>query len=461
MAQRPQTSPRLSEVQRRIGFTVLMLLVYRLGVVVPTPGVDKEALAAFFEGAQGTILSLFNLFSGGALEQFSILALGIMPYITASIVFQLLVKVFKPLEEIQKEGELGRRRITQYTRYATIGLCIVQAAVMARGLESLTDPLGRPIVTNPGWGFRAISVVTLTSGTALLMWIGEKITERGIGNGISLIIFAGIVARVPAAISNTYRSVDSGELQPFMLFLLGIFMVGVLIFIIWMERAHRRIPVQYPQRMQGRRMVQGQQSYLPLRLNTAGVIPPIFASSLMFFIPTLAQMTQGMGEAPANAGFLVDAYYSLAHMLNRVASYFQPGGGYYVYEIIYGAMIVLFAYFYTAITFDPFDVADNLRRNGGFVPGIRPGNRTAEYIDRILTRLTFLGAVYLVAVCLLPSLLSTEMGVPFYFGGTGLLIVVGVALDTARQVETLMISRSYEGFFGEGRSLRGASRRGV
>ena len=448
----------MSEVQRRIGFTVLMLLVYRLGVVVPTPGVNKDALAAFFEGAQGTILSMFNLFSGGALEQFSIFALGIMPYITASIVFQLLVKVFPTLGEIQKEGELGRRRITQYTRYSTIALCIVQAAVMARGLESLTDPLGRPIVTNPGWGFRAISIVTLTSGTALLMWIGEKITERGIGNGISLIIFAGIVGSVPAALSNTYSALDAGELQPFTLFLLGIMMLGVLVFIIWMERAHRRIPVQYPQRMQGRRMVQGQQSYLPLRLNTSGVIPPIFASSLMFFIPTIAQMTQGIGEAPEQASGFTQLLYAAAHMLNRISAYFQPGGGYFVYEIVYGTLIVLFAYFYTAITFDPIDVADNLRRNGGFVPGIRPGHRTAEYIDRILTRLTFIGAVYLVGVCLLPSILATEAGVPFYFGGTGLLIVVGVALDTARQIETHMISRSYEGFFGEGRALRGGRR---
>lgn len=439
--------------------TILLLLVYRLGVVVPTPGVDKEALRAFFEASEGTIVSLFNLFSGGALEQFSIFALGIMPYITASIVFQLLVKAFKPLEEIQKEGELGRRRITQYTRYLTIGLCVVQAAVLARGLESLTDPLGRPLVLDAGWGFRLLTILTLTAGTAFLMWIGERITERGIGNGISLIIFASIVAAVPSAISNTYAALTAGELQAFTFFLLLGLMLAVLIFIVWIERAHRRIPVQYPQRTVGRRVYQGQQTFLPLKLNTAGVIPPIFASSLMFFFPTLAQVTQGMERPGDGAPFSETLWYQIANAINNMAAYMQPGGGYFAYEIVFGVLIVLFAYFYTAITYDPADVADNLKKNGGFVPGIRPGQRTAEYIDRILNRLTFLGSIYLVLICVLPSILSTQFGVPFYFGGTGLLIVVGVALDTAQQMETHMLQRSYEGFFGQGRSLRGPRRR--
>ncbi|MEW6778050.1 MAG: preprotein translocase subunit SecY, partial [Bdellovibrionota bacterium] len=335
----------------------------------------------------------------------------------------------------------------------------VQSVVMASGLESLTDPLGRPLVVHPGWGFRVTTAITLTTGTAFLMWLGERITERGIGNGISLIIFAGIAARVPAALTNTYSAVESGEIQPFSLFLVGGFMIVVLFFIVWFERAHRRIPIQYPQRVMGRRLVQGQSSFLPLRLNTSGVIPPIFASSLLFFIPTIAQFTQEV-QAPAEGAPPSEQwYFRFASGLNHIAGYFQPGGGYYVYELLYGVLIVLFAYFYTAVTFDPVDVADNLRKNGGFVPGIRPGQRTAEYIDTILSRLTLIGSLYLVIVCLLPSFLSQGAGVPFYFGGTSLLIVVGVALDTAQQIESHMISRNYEGFFGSKKSLRGQPRR--
>jgi len=411
---------RLSELQRRIGMTVLLLVVYRLGVFIPTPGVDKDALAAFFDASKGTIVSLFNLFSGGALEQFSVLALGIMPYITASIIFQLLAKVFPPLEEIQKEGELGRRRINQYTRYATVALCIVQSAVMARGIEALTDPLGRPIVIHPGWGFRLTAMITLTTGAVFLMWLGERITESGIGNGISLLIFAGIVARAPAALSNTYTAVESGEMQPFTLFLLAAMMILVLLFIVWVESAHRRIPVQYPQRVVGRKMYQGQSSFLPLRLNTAGTIPPIFASSLLFFIPTIAQFTQNIPAPAEGAGPGAGLYYQFARFINELGTYFRPGGGYYIYEVVYATLIVIFAFFYTAVTYDPVDVADNLRKNGGFIPGIRPGQRTAEYIDAILSRLTSVGALYLVAICLLPELLSTKAGVPFYFGGTSI-----------------------------------------
>jgi preprotein translocase subunit SecY len=427
-----QNISKIPELRNRILFTFGLLAVYRIGVFVPTPGIDTHALSAFFEAQTkgGSLLGLIDMFTGGALSQFSVFALGIMPYISSSIILQLLTVVIPYLERLSKEGEAGRKKITQYTRYGTVVLSFIQGIGIAFGLENMKSPIGDLVVPAPGWGFRLMAVMTLTAGTAFLMWLGERISEKGIGNGISLIIFAGIVARFPTAIFNTVQLLQTGEMSIFMLLVLGIVMVAVVGAIILMERGHRKIPVQYAKRVVGRRVYGGSSTHLPLRVNTAGVIPPIFASSLLMFPATIASFI----DKPWAKG---------------IAAWLSPGAIFY--EILYVLLIIFFCYFYTAVQFNPVDVADNMKKYGGYIPGIRPGKRTADYIDKVLTRITLGGALYLSAVCVLPTLLIRQFNVPFYFGGTALLIVVGVALDTMTQVESHMLTRHYEGFLKKGR----------
>ncbi len=424
---------KIPELQKKILFTFFLLAVYRIGAHVPTPGIDTQALAAFFEQARNSLLGLFDMFAGGALSRLSVFALGIMPYISASIILQLLTVAVPHLEKLSKEGDAGRRKITQYTRYGTVFLSIIQGFGIAVGLENMAGPSGLSVVIEPGWAFRLMTVITLTAGTSFIMWLGETITEKGIGNGISLIIFAGIVCRGPAAVVNTFRLLSTGEMGIFFVVLLLVMMIGVVGVIVFVESAQRRIPVQYAKRVVGRKMYGGQTTHLPLKVNTAGVIPPIFASSIIMFPATIAN-------------FIPHPWMKI------VAGFLMPGR--FVYELLYVVLIVFFCYFYTAVTFNPVNVADNMKKNGGYVPGIRPGKKTAEYIDSVLTRLTFSGAIYVSAVCVLPSILISRFNVPFYFGGTALLIVVGVALDTAGQIETHMLTRQYEGFMKKGRISR-------
>jgi preprotein translocase subunit SecY len=425
---------RIEELRKRLLFTLGMLAVYRLGIFVTTPGVDREAMKSVLKQAGG-LLSLFNLFSGGALEQLSIFALGIMPYVSASIILQLLTVVVPKLEQLQKEGEMGRRKITQYTRYGTVVLSAIQGYGIAGYLESLRDAQGISVVADPGIGFRLMTVISLAAGTAFIMWMGEQITERGIGNGISLIIFAGIVARIPDAVIRTVANFGKGgsNLSELGLLVLVAIMVVVIGLIVFVERGQRRIPIQYAKRVVGRRLYGGQSTHLPLKVNTSGVIPPIFSSSLLLFPATLA------GWFP---------------FLQKVSDALRAGG--WVYNTLYVVLIIFFAYFYTAVTFNPVDVADNLKKYGGYIPGIRPGQKTADYIDFVLSRITFGGAIYLAAICVLPTFIANEFGVNFYFGGTSLLIVVGVALDTVQQIEGHLITRHYEGFTGpRGPRIRG------
>ncbi len=416
---------KIPELKKRILFTLGLLIVYRVGVHIPVPGIDAMALASFFAKAKGTLLGLFDMFSGGALERLSVFALGIMPYISASIILQLLTVTIPHLERLSKEGEQGRKKITQYTRYGTILLSVIQGFGISIGLENMSSPGGAPVVIHPGWEFRIMTVMTLTAGTAFIMWLGEQITERGIGNGISLIIFAGIIVRMPNAIRNTFRLVSTGEMGIFFVIILLVMMILVVAFIIYMEQGQRRIPVQYAKRVVGRKMYGGQSTHLPLKVNTSGVIPPIFASSIIMFPATIA------------------SFITIPWMQN-LASAVRPGN--IVYESLYVSFIFFFCYFYTAVTFNPVDVADNMKKQGGYIPGIRPGKRTADHIDRVLTRITLGGAIYVSAVCVLPSVLTTKFNVPFYFGGTALLIVVGVAIDTIQQIESHMLTRHYEGF---------------
>jgi len=427
-----QNIGKIPELKKRIIFTLFMLAVYRVGCHIPTPGIDGAALSAFFSARQGTLFGLFDMFSGGALSQMSVMALGIMPYISASIILELLTVVVPHLEKLKKEGEQGRKKITQYTRYGTVILSVIQGFGIAVGLERMSSPGGAMVVPIGGWGFRLLTVVTLTAGTAFLMWLGEQITERGIGNGISLIIFSGIVARFPVAVANTFRLMGTGEVTPFFMALLLALMIAVVGFIVFVERGQRRIPVQYAKRVVGRRMYGGQSTHLPLKVNTSGVIPPIFASSIIMFPATIANFLN-VKEIP---------------WLQTVVNFLNPG--HIVYILIYVVFIVFFCYFYTAVHFNPVDVADNMKKYGGFIPGIRPGKNTAEYIDRVLTRITFTGAIYVSAVCVLPHLLISRLNVPFYFGGTALLIVVGVAMDTSNQIESHMLTRHYEGFMKKG-----------
>jgi preprotein translocase subunit SecY len=427
---------RLPELRKRVLFALGMLAVYRLGVFVAVPGVDRKVMAEIVQQGQGGFLGYFNMFSGGALEQLSVFALGIMPYISSSIIMQLMTVVIPRLEQLSKEGEQGRRKINQYSRYGTVFLSAIQGYFMASWLES-QNTAGQTLVLEPGVGFKLMTVLTLTSGTIFLMWLGEQITERGIGNGISLVIFAGIIASLPLALYQLFQKTqdDPESFGPMTLAMLLVMAILVIAFIVVMERGQRRITVQYAKRVVGRRMFGGTANYLPLRINSAGVIPPIFASSILMFPNQIAGMTQNPWLQKLSGALRYDGW---------------------LYISVYVALCVFFTFFYTAIQFNPVDVADNLKKQNAAIPGIRPGKRTAEYIDFVLTRLTFVGAWYISAVCVLPTFLQTKFNVPFYYGGTSLLIVVGVALDTAQQIESHLITRSYEGFAGpRGPRIRG------
>ncbi len=422
---------KIPELRRKILFTLGCLGIYRIGVQIPTPGVNADALMDFFSRQSGTIFSWFNLFTGGALERFSILALGVMPYISASIIFQLLTVASPRLSSLQKEGESGQRKINQYTRYATAALCLVQGYGISVGLEQMQSPA---VVLDPGMGFRLLTMVTLMAGSVFLMWLGEQITERGIGNGISLIIFAGIASSIPSGISSAWNLYQVGELSLLKAAMLGAIIFGCFYYIIFVERGQRRIPIQYAKRMVGRKMYGGQTSHLPLKINTSGVIPPIFASALIGMPATLTLIIQ-------------------TPFMQRISDSLQIGG--LMYNIIFVALIVFFCFFYTSITFKTEDVADNLRKNGGFIPGIRPGSKTMDYINFVLSRVTAVGAVYLSIVCILPAILGDTMNVPFYIGGTSVLILVGVAMDTIAQVESHLMSRHYDTFMGSNVRMRG------
>jgi len=416
---------KIPELKKKVLFSLSMLAVYRVGCHIPTPGIDGQALAHFFKQAQGTLLGLFDMFSGGALEKLTVFALGIMPYISSSIIFQLLTVVVPQIEKISKEGEAGRKKIIQYTRYGTVVLSVIQSLGISVGLETMRGPAGELVVPNPGWGFRLMTVITLTAGTAFIMWLGEQMSEKGIGNGISLIIFAGIVARIPTAILNSLKLIQSGQLSILLLiFVLGI-MFLVIAGVVFIERGQRRIPIHYAKRVVGLQTFGGQTSHLPLKVNMAGVIPPIFASSIIMFPATVANFI----EIP---------------WVQRAAKSLTPGS--LVYDIFFVVFIIFFCYFYTAVTFNPIDVAENIKKHGGYVPGVRPGKETSDYLDTILTKLTFAGAIYISIVCVLPSILIGQFNLPFYFGGTALLIAVGVGMDTVAQIESHLISKSYDGF---------------
>jgi preprotein translocase subunit SecY len=427
---------KIPELKRRILMTFFFLAIYRIGVHIPTPGINADALASIFAQARGTLLSLIDMFSGGALERLSVFALGIMPYISASIILQLLTVVIPYLAQLQKEGEIGRKKIVQYTRYGTVVLSIIQGFGIAVGLENMTGAAGETIVLNPGWSFRLMTVITLTAGTAFIMWLGEQITERGIGNGISLIIFAGIVATLPNAIATTYELFRVGQLSIFTILFLIVLMLAVITAIIFAETSQRRLPVQYAKRIVGRKVYGGQSTHLPLKLNTAGVIPAIFASSILMFPLTIAS-------------FMPKAWVETYPWIQSILNSLNPTA--LLYNLFYVGFIIFFCFFYTAVTFNPNDVADNMKKFGGYIPGIRPGQKTAEYIDKVLTRITLGGALYVSAVCVLPTILIGRFDVPFYFGGTALLIVVGVALDTVQQIEAHMLTRHYEGLMKKGK----------
>ncbi|MBK5257262.1 MAG: preprotein translocase subunit SecY [Vicinamibacteria bacterium] len=452
------------DLRRRILFTLSMLSIYRLGSHIPTPGINSKALVEFFEQNKSNMFGLVDMFSGGNLLNFTIFALGIMPYISASIILQLLTVVWPYLERISKEGELGRRKITQYTRYGTVMLSLVQSFGIAVWLERTSLSQNFRIVETPGWGFRLFAALTMTTGTAFIMWLGEQITERGIGNGMSLIIFAGIVVGFPRGVLDTYSKIQRGELSLITAIILMVIMVAVVAFIVFVERGQRRLTVQYAKRVVGNKMMGGASTHLPLRVNTSGVIPVIFASSIIAFPQTIIQMV-----APTNLWM-----QSLSEQLRW---------GMPLYNLLYFTFIIFFCYFYTAIVFNPEDVAENMRKAGGFIPGIRPGKRTAEYLDKVLGRITFGGAIYLAVIALLPEFLITGfkvaplpligpwldtfltnnglswitegLGLTFLFGGTSLLIVVGVAMDTVAQIEAQLVMRHYDGFTGRGRRIRG------
>jgi len=425
---------RIEELRRRILFALAMLVVFRIGAHIPIPGIDSKALAEFFSSNSKGLLGHLDMFSGGALRNMTIFALGIMPYITASIVMQLLTAVFPFLERISKEGEAGRRKITQYTRYGTIGLSIIQGFAIAVGLESMGLGGNKVVLAgmNP-WTFRFTTVMTLTAGTAFIMWVGEQISERGIGNGISLIIFAGIVSSIPSAMFQTYMLFDTGDITLFVVLLVAIIIVAVIGTVIYFETANRKIPIQYARRQQGKRTIGGQFSHLPLKINASGVIPPIFASSILSFPATLTS-------------------FASSEWLQSIGNSLMPGQLFY--NLIFVVLIFFFCFFYTAIQYNPMKIAEELKRNGGFIPGIRPGPKTAEYLNLVLTRLTFGGAIYLSAICVLPSILYAWFNVPFFFGGTAVLIVVGVAMDTVSQIETFLLNRNYDGFIKKSKKRR-------
>ncbi|MDD5285262.1 MAG: preprotein translocase subunit SecY [Desulfuromonadaceae bacterium] len=424
---------KIPELKKRVLFSLGMLAVYRVGCHIPTPGIDRIALAHFFKQAQGTLLGLFDMFSGGALERLTVFALGIMPYISSSIIFQLLTVVVPAIEKLSKEGESGRKKIIQYTRYGTILLSVVQGTGVAVGLESMRGPAGELVVPSPGWGFRIMTVITLTAGTAFVMWLGEQMSEKGIGNGISLIIFAGIVVGIPKAMVNTVKLMNAGQISLFVVIFVLALMSAVIAAIVFIERGQRRLPIHYAKRAVGLKTFNAQTSHLPLKINMAGVIPPIFASSIIMFPATIANFI----DIPWVKNFAISL---------------SPGN--WVYNIFFVAFIIFFCYFYTAVTFNPIDVAENIKKHGGYIPGIRPGKETSDFMDSVLTRLTFAGAIYISIVCVLPSILIGKFNLPFYFGGTALLIAVGVGMDTVAQIESHLITRNYEGFL-KGVRIRG------
>jgi preprotein translocase subunit SecY len=428
-----QNIGRIPELKRRIIMTFALLAVYRIGVHIPTPGIDGNALAALFQRARGTLLGFFDMFAGGGLERLSVFALGIMPYISASIILQLLTVVVPTLERLSKEGEAGRRKITQYTRYGTVVISLIQGFGIAVGLEQMGKG-AEAVVYSPGWSFRIFTMITLCAGTSFLMWLGEQITEKGIGNGISLIIFSGIVARMPQAIGYTGSMVSAGEMNWFIVILLTLLIFVVIFFIVFMETSQRRIPVQYAKKVVGRRIYGGQSTHLPLKLNTAGVIPPIFASSIIMFPATIANFIPFAG-------------------MKTFAKLLTPGS--IIHELLYIGFIVFFCFFYTAIVFNPDNVADNMKKYGGYIPGIRPGKKTSEYIEKVLSRITLVGAIYISFVCVLPTILIQRFNAPFYFGGTALLIVVGVGLDTIQQIESHLILRHYDGLVKKSSKMKG------
>ena len=427
---------RLTELKHRLLFVLGALFVYRIGAHVPVPGIDPVALAQMFEAQRGTILDMFNMFSGGALERMSLFALGIMPYISASIIMQMMAHVVPALEEMKKEGEAGRRKITQYTRYGTLFLALFQSLGAAMALQN------QNVVIAPGFGFVFTATATLVTGTMFLMWLGEQMTERGIGNGISMIIFAGIVAGLPSAIGGTLELTRTGEMQPFLVLVLFLMAILVTAFVVFVERGQRRITVNYAKRQQGRRVYAGQTSHLPLKLNMSGVIPPIFASSIILFPGTLAGwfgQSEGLG------------------WMQTLATGLSPGQPLYV--MLYAALIIFFCFFYTALVFNSRETAENLKKSGAFIPGIRPGKQTADYVDAVLTRLTLWGAIYITAVCLLPEFLILYWNVPFYFGGTSLLIIVVVTMDFMAQLQAHLMSHQYEGLMKKA-NLKGYGRSG-
>jgi len=447
----------IPELRKRVIFTLLLLAVYRIGGVIPNPGLSATALAEFWQSQKGSLLGFIDLFSGRNMSRMTIFALGIMPYISSSIILQLLTVVWPYLERLSKEGELGRKKITQYTRYGTIVICLIQAFGIAIFLEALRTPAGAPVVLDPGWGFKLLTILTLTTGTVFVMWPGEQISERGIGNGISLIIFAGIVVDFPSSLINLFRGLRTGEMDPLKIIFLAALMVAVIGFIVFVERGQRRIPVSYAKRVVGRKVYGGQNTHLPLRVNTGGVIPIIFAASVITIPATLANLIK-------------------VPWVQSVAAQF--GMGMPLYNLVYVAAIIFFTYFYISIIFNPVDVADNLRKYGGFIPGYRPGKNTSDYIDDVLSRITLAGAIYLAAVAILPEFLITGLkvqglpwigpwletnlprflteglGINFMFGGTSLLIVVGVAMDTMQQIEAQLVMRNYDGFMRRSR-IRG------
>ena len=423
---------KIPELRTRILFTLGMLVVYRVGAHIPTPGINNEELSKFLIEKGGSLLGFLDIFSGGALSRLTIFALGIMPYISASIILQLLTVVIPHLSKLAKEGERGRKKIIQYTRYGTIGIALIQGFGIAIGLEGMNQGA---FVLNAGWPFRLMTVITLTAGTAFLMWLGEQITERGVGNGISLIIFAGIVARLPSAVAQTFELYRVGQLNFLTLASLAVLMLVVVAAIVFLESGRRKIQVQYAKRVIGRRVYGGQSTHIPLKINTAGVIPPIFASSIIAFPATIA----GFFDHP---------------VVKALGAQLAPGS--LLYTVLYVSLIIFFCFFYTAVVLNPVDMADNMKKYGGFIPGIRPGQRTSDYIYKVLTRITFAGSIYLATVCVIPELLIYKLNVPFYFGGTSLLIVIGVGLDTAQQIESHMLMRNYEGFLAKGR-LKGRS----
>lgn len=418
---------KVEDLRQRIIFVLLMLVVFRIGAHIPIPGIDSSALSEFFASQAGNILAFFNTFSGGALENLSIFALGVLPYISASIIMQLMTAVFPYLERLAKEGDAGRKKITQYTRYGTIVLSIIQGYGIASGIQQMAAPSGAPIVisTLDTWAFRLITIITLTAGTAFVMWVGEQINERGIGNGISLIIFAGIVASIPSSLFRTFQLMQVGELALFIVLVVVAIIIIVIIAVVFMETANRKIPVQYARRMQGRKMYGGQATHLPLKINASGVIPPIFASSLLAFPATITAFVQ-------------------TAWVQSIGSQLTPER--LLYNVLFIILIFFFCFFYTAIQFNPIKISEELKGHGGFIPGVRPGKKTAEFLNLVLSRLTFGGAVYLSMVCVLPSVLYVFLEVPFFFGGTALLIVVGVALDTSNQIETFLLHQNYDGF---------------